>query len=67
MSVALRSYELVTKTNALGDMALCDMIVRTDDIARYKVFDLKGIEDVYESGYRDTLNFLKKHGIRSRD
>ena len=43
------------------------MIVRTDDIARYKVFDLKGIEDVYESGYRDTLNFLKKHGIRSRD
>ena len=67
VSVALRSYELVTKTNALGDMALCDMIVRTDDIARYKVFDLKGIEDVYESGYRDTLNFLKKHGIRSRD
>lgn len=66
VSIALRSYELVTKTNALGDMALCDMLVRTDDIARYKVFDLKGIEDVYNSGYRDTLRFLRDHGIQSR-
>ncbi|MCM1484344.1 MAG: patatin-like phospholipase family protein [Muribaculaceae bacterium] len=66
MSVAMRSYELLAKTNAIPDMALCDMVVRTDRIARYQVFNLKELDKVFESGYRDTLNHLLYHGFKRR-
>lgn len=64
LGVALRSYELMAKTNSIPDMALCDMVVRTDEIARYQVFNLKELERVYESGYRDTMNNLLYHGFK---
>lgn len=66
MGIAMRSYELLAKTNAIPDMNLCDMVVRTDRIARYQVFNLKELEKVYESGYRDTLNHLLYHGFKRR-
>ena len=66
MGIAMRSYELLAKTNAIPDMNLCDMVVRTDRIARYQVFNLKDLESVYESGYRDTLNHLLYHGFKRR-
>lgn len=66
MGIAMRSYELLAKTNDIPDMNLCDMVVRTDRIARYQVFNLKDLESVYESGYRDTLNHLLYHGFKRR-
>lgn len=64
MHIALRSYELMAKTNVMGDMNLCDMVVRTDEIARYQVFNLRDIDKVFESGYRDTMNHLLFHGFK---
>lgn len=63
IAVALRSYELLAKNNATHDMNLCDMLINTDDIAQHKVFDLKGIRHIYESGYRTALNFFEQKGI----
>ncbi len=59
----MRSYELLAKTNSFADMEICDILIRTDEIARYKAFNLKQIERVYESGYRDTMEFLLSHGF----
>lgn len=64
VDIAMRSYELMAKNNVVADMALCDIVIRTDEIARYKVFNLKQIERVYESGYRDTAAFLTANGFR---
>ena len=66
VQIALRSYELMAKNNAAHDMELCDMLIRTDDIAKYKVFDLKGIHRVAEEGYRQTMRFFADHGIHPR-
>lgn len=63
ISIAMRSYELMAKNNALHDMEMCDMVIRTDDIARYKVFDLKGIEGVYRQGYEDTMRYFSSRGV----
>ncbi len=63
VNIALRSYELLAKTNSFADMEICDILIRTDEIARYKAFNLKQIERVYESGYRDTMEFLLSHGF----
>ena len=62
--IAFRSYELMAKTNTVADMELCDIVIRTDEIARYRAFNLKQIEKVFESGYRDTMNFLLYNGFR---
>ena len=67
IDIALRSYELLAKTNVVADMELCDIVIRTDEIAKYKVFNLKQIEKVFESGYRYTLDFLLANGFRRKD
>lgn len=63
VGIAMRSYELMSKNNATADMAMCDMVIRTDAIARYKVFDLKHIEMVYRSGYSSTMQYFQSKGI----
>lgn len=63
LQVAMRSYEMMAKNNAAHDMELCDMVVRMDDIARYKVFDLKGITGVFEAGYRSTMDYFLSKGV----
>lgn len=64
VDIALRSYELMAKTNVIPDMEMCDIVIRNEEIARYKVFNLKEIEKVFESGYRDTINFLIENGFK---
>lgn len=66
MDVALRSYELITKNNTNDDMTVADMLIRTDDIANYKVFDLKGKQDAFDSGYRSASEYLRRHGLSPR-
>ena len=63
VDVAMRSYELMAKNNAVHDMELCDILIRTDEIAKYKVFDLKGIKRVFDSGYEDTMAFFRSRGV----
>ena len=67
LNIAMRSYELMAKNNALHDMEMCDMLIRTDDIARYKAFDLKGIEGVYRQGYDDTMRYFSSRGVMPHD
>lgn len=63
VSVAMRSYQLMTRTNMAHDMDLCDMVVKITEIAGYKVFDLKGITEVYDSGYRAMCRYLRSRGV----
>lgn len=63
ISVALRSYELMSKNNTVHDCELCDMLVTNNAIADYKVFDLKGITQVFDSGYQSAAAYLRSRGI----
>lgn len=62
VDIAHRTYRLMAKTNALSDMAMCDLVVETKDIAHYKVFNMKEIEMVYQSGYQCAMDSLRKNG-----
>lgn len=66
LNIALRSYELMAKSNTLSDMELCDMAVRIDNVAGRQVFDLKNLETVYETGYREVMNHLLYYGFKRR-
>ncbi len=66
LNIALRSYELIAKSNVINDMNLCDLTIRTDGIAGYQAFNLKEIQRIFDAGYTDTLNLLLFNGLRLR-
>ncbi len=61
IDVAHRTYSLMAKNNALHDMALCDLVIETKDIAHHRVFSMKEIERVYQSGYEAAMTALKQN------
>ena len=63
MDIAHRTYDLLVKNNSQPQMALCDLAVSIDDIASYKVFNLKEIRRVFRSGYDSTLAALLDAGF----
>lgn len=66
LNIALRSYELMAKSNTMSDMEMCDMAVVINDVARRQVFDLKHLERVYRIGYREMMNHLLYYGFKRK-
>lgn len=48
---AMRAYTLLAKSNMEYDKELCDILVQTDSLVHHKVFDLKDINSIFNSGY----------------
>lgn len=63
ISVALRTYNLMTKANSMQDMKLCDVAVSMPDIVNYGVFDLRRIKDLVVLGYKSTRDALREAGL----
>ncbi len=69
IDVALRTYHLMARTNAVSDMQRCDLVVSTDSIADLRVFNMREKERVFKSGYKamkQALNDSGLAGIRGR-
>lgn len=62
MEMAHLSYNLTVKTNTVADMELCDLAVDMQEIASYKVFNLKQIRKVFRQGYAMTVKALLQAG-----
>lgn len=65
--VALRSYNLMAKSNQMTDMEMCDLVIKTPDIAAYQVFNLKDIKKVYLSGYAAAHKAIKEWTDKASD
>jgi NTE family protein len=63
IDIATRSYHLMSRINAEGDMALCDVVVTTDSIADLTVFNMHEKERAFKSGYASTKKALLESGI----
>lgn len=61
VDIAHRTYRLMAKNNARIDMAMCDLVVETKDIAHYNVFNMREIERIYHSGYQCAMDALKRN------
>lgn len=66
LDVAHRTYDLLVKTNSIPQMDLCDIAISINDIANYKVFNLREINRVYQVGYDDTMHTLLNAGFTPR-
>ncbi len=49
---------MLALANTIHDIDVCDTVISTDDIAGYKVFDLKGIRRCFASGYQAALEVI---------
>lgn len=59
MDIAMRTFQLMSKSNQAEDMAMCDLAVELRDIAYYNIFNLKDIRKVFISGYASMRHALK--------
>ena len=64
LDVAHLTYDILVTTNSIPQMELCDLAVNVDDIATYKVFNLKEINRVFRAGYDSTMHQLLAAGFR---
>lgn len=64
LDIAQASYNLAVKTNTIPDMALCDLAVSMQQIADYKVFNLREINKVFKQGYEITRRALQDNGFK---
>lgn len=60
LEIGLRTYNLMLKGNVPEDMKLCDIAIEIPEIASYKVFNLKEIQQVYIRGYVTTKQRVKE-------
>lgn len=51
LDIALRSYQLMAKSNTLQDLNLCDYVVQPPEVSQYKTFDLTSIRKIVDCGY----------------
>ena len=58
IDVTLRTYSLMSKSNTLQDLELCDYVVRTPGTSRFGTFDLKALREAVRIGYDATSKVL---------
>jgi NTE family protein len=55
IGIAERSYHYLFRANTEKDRALCDILIETDEFGKYKMFDLKNVEQIVRIGYHAAL------------
>lgn len=63
IDIASRTYDMMSKGNATKDIGLCDVIIQTDGIASYNIFNIKPMKEIIRSGYNETLKVFKENNI----
>lgn len=60
IDITLRTYSLMSKSNTLQDLELCDYVVRTPGSSRFGTFDLSSLTDAVRLGYECTSKVLEE-------
>ncbi len=61
IEVALRSYHLMLKSNAVQDLKLCDVVIQSDGMADFNTFGIRQMKRIVLCGYDAASRALEKH------
>lgn len=61
IEIALRSYKLMSKTNTIADINMCDILIESQDIASHHVFNIKSMWEIAEIGYKEALKAIENY------
>lgn len=59
VNVATRAYHFMFRSNTLHDRDLCDLLIEFKDVADYDTFDVAKSKEIFEIGYRTTIEMLE--------
>ncbi|MDR1877276.1 MAG: patatin-like phospholipase family protein [Flavobacteriaceae bacterium] len=59
--VAERTFHYMSNVNMLQDRQLCNYLIESEVLCKYRLFDLKNIEEIFQKGYEITQKYLEKH------
>ncbi|MDR1675790.1 MAG: patatin-like phospholipase family protein [Tannerella sp.] len=59
-SIAERSFHYLFLANTNSDRRNCDILIETEAFGQYKMFDLKNVDRMVESGYRTALDAMER-------
>ncbi|MEG0253801.1 MAG: patatin-like phospholipase family protein, partial [Muribaculaceae bacterium] len=51
IDIANRTYNLMSKVNAIHDMKMCDVVIQTRGIANQRIFKISAMLNIADSGY----------------
>ena len=60
VSVAMRSYHFMQKSNTFHDKELCDILIEPIDMGNYDTFDTGKSKEIFNVGYMSTKAILEK-------
>ncbi|MCP9612846.1 patatin-like phospholipase family protein [Coprobacter tertius] len=58
LGIAERSYSFIFKSNSLFDAKLCDVLIQTEEIAHFNIFDIVKLREIARFGYEAARNTL---------
>ena len=56
--IAERSYHYMFQANTIEDREMCDVLIETKEILRYKTFDLENVDQIARIGYDTAVKAL---------
>lgn len=60
LGIANRSFDFMFRANTKEDGKLCDVLVEMPAVLQYEIFSLDAIDEIYELGYKETIEALSK-------
>lgn len=59
LDIALRSYQLMAKSNSLQDINMCDHVIYPEGVTQYHTFEIKALQKAVRSGYDSACRVLE--------
>ena len=58
--IAERSFHYMFGANSIPDKALCDILIETEGVGSFKIFDLAHIHNIFNMGYKAAIQTLSE-------
>lgn len=59
VDISLRTFQLMTKSNSLQDIKLCDHVIQSEGMSRFKTFGISEMKKIISAGYDDACKVLE--------
>lgn len=60
LDIASRTYDIMSRSNAFDDIALCDIVIQPHEIGDMSMFNIKPHKKIMESGYNEAMKTLSR-------
>lgn len=67
LGMAIRSFHLGLDRNTDIDRSMSDIFIAPENLAKYSMFDLDHVHEIYTEGYEVAKRILKKSVLRSTE